>query len=190
MPWAAQGVSPRLANGGCDANVTDIVTQGSIAYVTAEAPNPGCWEGFYAANISDGSLIYNMHCLGGSVGLAIANGWMYRASHNHDCSKQDGGYVGPNDANNFIWYRLEAHRLSDGRLGHWSPTTNGGPPGPPRPSARRSSRPTARASTPAETSATSTAAPNRASPGSRRMAPTPPPRRRRPHARSRPRLGP
>ena len=129
QPWAAHGVSPRLANGGCDANVTDIVTQGTIAYVTSEAPNPGCWEGYYAANISDGSLIYNEHCLGGSVGLAIANGWMYRASHNHDCSKNVGGYVGPNNANNFTWYRLEAHRLSDGRLGHWTPTTNGGSPG-------------------------------------------------------------
>jgi chitodextrinase len=128
QPWAAHGVSPRLANGGCDANVTDIIAQGTTAYVTSEAPNPGCWEGYYAANISDGALIYNMHCLGGSVGLAIANGWMYRASHNHDCSKNDGGYVGPNNANAFIWYRLEAHRLSDGRLGHWSPTTNGGSP--------------------------------------------------------------
>jgi chitodextrinase len=129
MPWASHGVSPRLANGGCDANVTDIIAQGSIAYVTSEAPNPGCWEGYYAANISDGSLVYNMHCLGGSVGLAIANGWMYRASHNHDCSKQEGGYVGPNNANAFIWYRLVAHRLSDGQMAHWSPTTNGGSPG-------------------------------------------------------------
>lgn len=128
-PWAATGVSPRLAQGGCDANVTDILIQGTIAYVTAEAPQPGCWEGYYAANISDGSLIYNERCLGGSAALAIANGWMYRGSHNHDCSKNVGGFVGPNNANNFIWYRLEAHRLSDGRLGHWSPTTNGGSPG-------------------------------------------------------------
>ncbi len=129
MPWAATGVSPRLANGGCDANVTDIITQGNTAYVTAEAPNPGCWEGYYAANITDGALIYNERCLGGSVGLAVANDWMYRASHNHDCAKNVGGYVGPNNSNSFIWYRLEAHRLSDGRLGHWSPTTNGGSPG-------------------------------------------------------------
>ena len=78
MPWAATGVSPRLANGGCDANLTDIVIQGSIAYVTAEAPSPGCWEGYYAANISDGSLIYNERCLGGSAALAVANGWVYR----------------------------------------------------------------------------------------------------------------
>jgi hypothetical protein len=129
MPWAATGVAPRPAQGGCESHVTDIITSGNTAYVTAESPPPGCWEGYYAANITDGALVYNMHCLGGSVGLAIANGWMYRASHNHDCSKQAGGYIGPNNANNFIWYRLQAHRLSDGRLGHWSPRTNGGSPG-------------------------------------------------------------
>ena len=93
------------------------------------APSPGCYEGYYKANIADGSLIYNQHCLGESVGLAIAHGLVYRASHNHDCSKQPGGYVGPNNADNFIWYRLQVHRESDGRLGHWSPTTNGGSPG-------------------------------------------------------------
>ena len=129
MPWAATGVSPRLANGGCDANLTDIVIQGTIAYVTAEAPSPGCWEGYYAANIADGSLIYNERCLGGSAALAIANGWLYRGSHNHDCAKNVGGYVGPNNANNFVWYRLESARLSDGRLGHWTPKMNGGSTG-------------------------------------------------------------
>ncbi len=40
-----------------------------------------------------------------------------------------GGYVGPNNSNNFVFHRLEAHRLSDGRLGHWSPNTDGGSPG-------------------------------------------------------------
>ena len=35
--------------------------------------------------------------------------------------EEAGGYIGPNDSNDFIWYRLQAHRLSDGRLGHWTP---------------------------------------------------------------------
>ena len=93
---------------GCDANLTDIQIQGTIVYATAEAPNPGCWEGYYAANLADGSLIYNYPCLGGTVGLAFANGWVYRGSHNHDCGKNAGGFVGPNNSNNFVWYRLEA----------------------------------------------------------------------------------
>ena len=41
MPWAATGVAPRPAQGGCEANVTDIITSGNTAYVTAEAPPPG-----------------------------------------------------------------------------------------------------------------------------------------------------
>src|SRR3954469_324965 len=129
QPWAATGVLPRLPTQGCDANPTDIQIQGTIVYVTGEAPNPGCWEGYYAANLADGSLVYNYPCLGGTVGLAFANGWGYRASHNHDCGKNAGGFIGPNNANDFIWYRLEAFRVSDGRLGHWSPTTNGGATG-------------------------------------------------------------
>jgi hypothetical protein len=127
--WQATGVAPRLANGGCDANLTDIVISGSTAYVTAEAPRPGCWEGVYAANVSDGELLWNMKCLGGSTSLAIAQGWLYRGSHMHDCAKNVNGFTGPNDPDAFIWYRLQVHSLGDGRLGHWTPNTNGGSPG-------------------------------------------------------------
>jgi hypothetical protein len=127
--WQSTGVSPRLANGGCDANLTDIVVSGSIAYVTAEAPRPGCWEGVYAANISDGALLWNAKCLGGSTSLAVAHGWIYRGSHTHDCGKNVGGFTGPDDPDDFFWYRLQVHRSSDGRLGHWTPNTNGGAPG-------------------------------------------------------------
>jgi chitodextrinase len=129
MPWASTGIVQRPANGGCEGMTVDIEVSGSTAYVVAGGVEPGCYEGYYAANISDGSLIYNMHCLGESVAVTLLNGWVYRASHNHDCSKNPGGFVGPNNANDFVWYRLEAHRQSDGRLGHWFPTTNGGSPG-------------------------------------------------------------
>ncbi len=128
-PWAATGVAPRASNGGCDTAVTDIIIVGSVAYVTADGLVAGCWEGYYAANVSDGSLIYNERCLGASVALAVVSGWMYRGSHNHDCAKNPGGYVGPTNQNDFVWHRLEAHRLADGRLGHWSPNTDGGAPG-------------------------------------------------------------
>ncbi len=129
MPWLATGVAPRASAGGCDTAVTDIIVSGSVAYVTADGLVAGCWEGYYAANVSDGSLIYNERCLGASVGLAVIGDWMYRGSHNHDCSKNPGGYVGPNNQDDFVWHRLEAHRLSDGRLGHWTPDTDGGSPG-------------------------------------------------------------
>ncbi len=127
--WDAEGVAPRVSHGdGCDSRVTDIVTEGSTAYVTAESQRPGCWEGVYSANISDGSLNFEYSCLGGSTSLAVAHGWLYRGSHNHDCAKNPGGYTGPRTKLN-VWHRLEVHSIVDGRLGHWSPNTNGGSPG-------------------------------------------------------------
>ncbi len=126
--WRATGVAPRLANGGCDSHLTDIVTSGDVAYVTAESPRPGCWEGVYSADISDGELNFNYSCLGGSTSLAVAHGWLYRGSHNHTCAKNPGGYTGPKNNIN-TWHRLQVHSVTDGRLGHWSPNTNGGSPG-------------------------------------------------------------
>jgi Concanavalin A-like lectin/glucanases superfamily/Domain of unknown function (DUF5122) beta-propeller len=126
--WLATGVAPRKAHGGCDSRVTDIVTEGSTAYVTAESQLPGCWEGVYSADISDGALNFNYSCLGGSTSLAVVKGWLYRGSHNHDCAKNPGGYVGPRTNING-WHRLQVHSTVDGRLGHWTPNTNGGSPG-------------------------------------------------------------
>ncbi len=126
--WLATGTAPRIAHGGCDSRVTDIVINGATAYVTAESQRPGCWEGVYSADVSDGALNFNYACLGGSASLAVVYGWLYRGSHNHDCAKNAGGYTGPRtDINN--WHRLQVHNLADGRLGHWSPNTNGGSPG-------------------------------------------------------------
>lgn len=127
--WQATGIVPRKSNGdGCDARVTDIVTSGTVAYVTAEGTQAGCWEGVYSADISDGSVNFNYECLGGSMSLALVNGWLYRGSHNHDCAKNPGGYTGQTSNIN-IWHRLQVHRITDGRLGHWSPNTNGGSTG-------------------------------------------------------------
>lgn len=126
--WDATGVAPRMADGGCDSRVTDIVIDGTITYVTAESQRPGCWEGVYSADVADGELNFNYSCLGGSTSLAVAQGWIYRGSHNHDCAKNAGGYTGPRTDIN-TWHRLQVHNAADGRLGHWSPNTNGGSPG-------------------------------------------------------------
>jgi len=126
--WDATGVAPRSAQGGCDSRVTDIVISGPTAYVTAESPRPGCWEGVYSADVADGELNFNYTCLGGSTSLAVAHGWVYRGSHNHDCAKNEGGFTGPKNNVN-TWYRLQVHSAADGQMGHWSPNTNGGSPG-------------------------------------------------------------
>jgi hypothetical protein len=125
MPWAATGISPRPAQGGCSSVVKDILISGTTAYVTSEGTEPGCWEGAYQANLSDGTLIWNQQCLGGSQGIELIAGWIYRASHMHDCGRNPGGFVGPRRGADFVWYRLVAHNASTGEFGHWTPNTNG-----------------------------------------------------------------
>jgi hypothetical protein len=124
-PWASTGIVPRPANGVCHSTTTGIVTAGSVAYVTAEGDEPGCYEGIYAANISDGSMRWNAECLGASQNIAIVDGWIYKASHQHDCGRMEGGFVGPRNANDFYWYRLTAWHAADGAMGHFHPNTNG-----------------------------------------------------------------
>lgn len=125
-PWAATGIVPRPANGGCSSATSSIRTQGSTAYVTAEGDEPGCWEGVYAANISNGALLWNADCLGAGQDIAIIGGWIYKGSHQHDCGRTVGGFVGPKSPSAFVWYRLTVFRATDGALGHYSPATNGG----------------------------------------------------------------
>ncbi len=125
MPWAATGISPRPAQGGCASTVTDILIAGSTAYVTSEGTEPGCWEGAYQANLADGALIWNYECLGGSKAIELIGGWIYRGSHMHDCGRARAGFVGPRRGADFTWYRLVAHSATTGEFGHWTPNTNG-----------------------------------------------------------------
>lgn len=124
--WQANTTQPININ--CAARVTDIIASGSTAYVTAEGDPPGCYEGTYAARISDGELDWNSTCLGASMGLALLNGVLYKASHQHDCAfnygDARGGYVGGTSRDGFIWWRLVGQSVEDGSFVHWSPNTN------------------------------------------------------------------
>jgi Concanavalin A-like lectin/glucanases superfamily len=126
QPWAANDTFP--INSFCGGRVTDIVTQGTNAYVTAEGDPPGCYEGTYSAVISTGVMNWNSTCLGASQGLAILNNVLYKASHQHDCAFNEGGrmggFVGGTSRDTFIWWRMVGQSLSDGGFVHWSPTTN------------------------------------------------------------------
>lgn len=125
LPWASTGIVARPANGGCSSSATGIIAKGTVAYVTAEGDEPGCYEGIYAANVSDGSLIWNSECLGASQNIAIIGDWIYKASHQHDCGRQKGGFVGPRNWLEFVWFRMTVFRISDGEQGHFTPNTNG-----------------------------------------------------------------
>ncbi|WP_203230966.1 PKD domain-containing protein [Nocardioides caldifontis] len=125
-PWQANTVQPTNTN--CSGRVTDIIASGDTAYVTGEGDPPGCYEGTYAARISDGQMRWNSPCLGASLGLAIMDDVLYKASHQHDCAFSPGdargGYVGGTDRDSFIWYRLVAQNIADGSFVHWAPNTN------------------------------------------------------------------
>jgi hypothetical protein len=112
----------------CGGRVTDVIVDGTTAYVTAEGDPPGCYEGVYAARISTGAILWNSTCLGASLGLTLLDGIIYKASHQHDCAFNQGdahgGYVGGTARDTFEWWRLVGMRASDGTFVHWSPHTN------------------------------------------------------------------
>src|SRR3954452_1395793 len=128
-PWAANDpTTGQPINTNCVGRVTDIAVQGSQAFVTGEGDPPGCYEGIYAANISDGSMNWLSSCLGGSQGLTILNGVIYKASHQHDCAFSRGGafggFVGGTSRDGFVHHYLVGQDITDGGFVHWTPNTN------------------------------------------------------------------
>jgi Concanavalin A-like lectin/glucanases superfamily len=128
-PWAATIVPRR---NGCSSAVKDIIVRGTIAYIADEGTGPGCFDGDWAARISNGTLLWQNDCLGATQALAIVNGWLYKGSHAHDCSYTPGGFpqvASPSGKSN-ITHRLLDQSLGGGALGHWNPNTNGNNLGP------------------------------------------------------------
>lgn len=127
--WLANQTQP--VNTACTGRTTDIVSSGTTAFVTAEGDLPGCYEGTYAANLSNnGSLIWNTQCLGGAQGLTVLNGVLYKASHQHDCAftrgGARGGFVGGTFRDNFVHHYLVGQNTTTGDFVHWTPDTNAG----------------------------------------------------------------
>jgi hypothetical protein len=125
--WDANTAQP--INTNCAGRVTSIVAQGTSAYVTGAGDPPGCYEGTYSANISNGAVNWLSSCLGASQGLTIMNNILYKGSHQHDCAFNQGGasggFVGGTGRGGFIHHHLVGQNLADGTFVHWSPNTNG-----------------------------------------------------------------
>ena len=127
-PWAATIVPNRA---GCTSVVKDIVVQGATAYIANEGSGGGCFDGTWAARVSNGALVWENECLGATQALAIVNNWLYKGSHAHDCAYTAGGWPQvPNPAGGNVTHRLLDQSLANGTLGHWTPTTNGNNLGP------------------------------------------------------------
>ena len=125
--WQANTDQP--INTNCAGRVSDIVVQGTEAYVTGVGDPPGCYEGTYQADIGNGHMNWLSSCLGASQGLTIMNNILYKGSHQHDCAFTQGGalggFVGGTGRSGFIHHHLVGQNLADGSFVHWSPNTNG-----------------------------------------------------------------
>jgi Concanavalin A-like lectin/glucanases superfamily/Domain of unknown function (DUF5122) beta-propeller len=111
--------------GGCLSTVKDIVIHGSTAYIAAEGTGGGCFDGDFAANVSDGALVWQNDCLGATQSVVVINNWLYKGSHAHDCAYSPGGFPQVNNpAGGWFTHRLLTQSLTDGSLGHWTPNTN------------------------------------------------------------------
>jgi hypothetical protein len=128
-PWAATIIPNQT---GCVSDVKDVIVSGSTAYVSAEGTGAGCFDGDFAARISDGSLVWQSDCLGATQSVAIVNGWLYKGSHAHDCAYAPGGFpqVSNPIGKGWVVHRLLTQSLTDGSVGHWTPNTNGNQLGP------------------------------------------------------------
>ncbi len=126
-PWAATIVpnSP-----GCLSDVKDIVINGTVAYIAAEGTGGGCFDGDFAANVSDGSLVWQNDCLGATQSLVVINNWLYKGSHAHDCAYAPGGFPQVNQGSGWVTHHLLTQSLTDGTLGHWTPNTDNTDLGP------------------------------------------------------------
>jgi len=130
-PWAATIVPYRPP--GCIAQVKDIVISGTVAYISSEGTGAGCFDGDFAARVSDGGLVWQNDCLGATQAIAVLNGWLYKGSHAHDCAYAPGGFpqvASPAPAHGWITHHLLDQSLTDGSLGHWTPNTDNTDLGP------------------------------------------------------------
>jgi hypothetical protein len=123
-PWALPPAFEPI-HSGCYADVKDIVISGTVAYVASEGTGGGCFDGDFAVNVSDGTLVWQNDCLGATQSLAVLNGLLYKASHAHDCAYAPGGFPQvANPAGGWFTHHLLTQSLTDGSVGHWTPDTD------------------------------------------------------------------
>jgi hypothetical protein len=127
--WAATVVPDQPP--GCTSSVKDIVISGGTAYVAAEGTGGGCFDGDFAARVSDGSLVWQNDCLGATQALVVIKDWLYKGSHAHDCAFAPGGFPQVSNASGtVVTHHLLDQSLANGTIGHWTPDTNGNHLGP------------------------------------------------------------
>lgn len=84
QPWAAQS---RIRTAGIDGGITSLRTDGTKIYGGGYAFGAGAtFEGTFAADPSDGSILWVNDCLGDIYDVATLKGAVYAVGHPHDCN--------------------------------------------------------------------------------------------------------
>ena len=126
---AETAVPPVTTN--CTSTVHDLRVDDTTVYAAAAGKGGGCFDGTFAAWVSDGTLKWRNDCLGATEAIERVGNWLYKGSHAHDCSRA-GAFpqlTGTFTANyNGNGQNLLVENLNDGSLGPWYPDTNVGPP--------------------------------------------------------------
>jgi hypothetical protein len=130
IPFPAESAVPPVTP-GCNSTTHDLRVDNTTVYVANAGSGGGCFDGTFAANVSDGTLKWRNDCLGATEAIELIGGWLYKGSHAHDCSRagsfpQLGGTYTSNY--NGSSQNLLSQNPNDGSLGPWYPDTNTGPP--------------------------------------------------------------
>lgn len=127
LPFSAiSAIPPESAS--CISYTKSIRNDATTVYFGNEGTGWGCFDGTMAVN-SDGSLKWQSQCLGGTLAIEVVGNQLYVGSHMHDCQFDQG--TDPDAFPEVGWAKGLSRHLSnrstlDGKIGAWSPNTNGG----------------------------------------------------------------
>jgi Concanavalin A-like lectin/glucanases superfamily len=124
IPWGAN-IVPDSSSCYPPAVKTIVVSNG-VAYLGSEGTGGGCFDGDFAVGLSatSDSLVWQNDCLGATQSLVVINGYLFKGSHAHDCAYAPGGFPQVASGSGYLTYHLLDQSLTDGSLGHWTPTDN------------------------------------------------------------------
>jgi len=107
-----------------EAAVKTIITDGQgHAFIGSE----GTYDGTFAVNYSNGSEFWFDRCYGATQSLVLLKGWLFVASHMHNCAP---GVVGGPKQVEKVWHHFAVEVPGNGHVGGWWPNTSGNPLGP------------------------------------------------------------
>jgi hypothetical protein len=119
-----QAAHPQPGDGCCYSTAVNLSDDGRFMYVAAEGTGGGVFDGSVKFDPMNGTIIWRDNCLGATQAVLPLNGAVYKASHAHNCSSQNGGFAEGQQPKG--GHHLLALDQQTGDILHWYPNTNGG----------------------------------------------------------------